>query len=239
LGGTFGWRATWWFLAGVTFIVALLFGVLFRFRLGLSSDEDETSVPVEVSLAKGVSVYKNGMVWVLITANFLINFSSMALMQFVPVAMGDQFNASVQTIGNTMALGGMIAIGMAIVPAVLADRLGTRKWVILAFVLPVVPLSLLLNTNDLDTYRVVVVVFRALIGSTAAVLYALPRQLLPPKDVPLAMGLYSLSGGAVAYAAPQLLGVLRDVSGGFSLGWYITAGVTLAACVLVLRLRIK
>lgn len=55
------------------------------------------------------------------------------------------------------------------------------------------------------------------------------------------MGVVSLGAGVFGYVGPQALGFLRDWTGGFSIGWYVIAGICLAtvAELYLLRAHIK
>jgi cyanate permease len=41
------------------------------------------------------------------------------------------------------------------------------------------------------------------------------------------MGVLSLGAGICGYAGPQMLGLLREWTKGFSAGWYMMAGIVL------------
>ena len=50
------------------------------------------------------------------------------------------------------------------------------------------------------------------------------------------MGIVSLGAGVFGYVGPQLLGALRDWTGGFDAGWYAMAALAAVALVVVIAL---
>ena len=51
------------------------------------------------------------------------------------------------------------------------------------------------------------------------------------------VGMVSLGAGVFGYVGPQVLGVLRDVSGSFKAGWYFIACLSAATAIGALLLR--
>jgi cyanate permease len=51
------------------------------------------------------------------------------------------------------------------------------------------------------------------------------------------MGITALGGGVFGFLGPQVLGWLRDWSGGFSAGWYTLTGVSVFCVLMILFLK--
>jgi cyanate permease len=51
------------------------------------------------------------------------------------------------------------------------------------------------------------------------------------------MGVLSLGAGICGYAGPQMLGILREVTGGFNAGWYMMAGIVLLTLIELMLLK--
>jgi cyanate permease len=51
------------------------------------------------------------------------------------------------------------------------------------------------------------------------------------------MGVLSLGAGICGYAGPQMLGVLREWTNGFSAGWYMMAGIVSLTLIELLLLK--
>ena len=70
-------------------------------------------------------------------------------------------------------------------------------------------------------------------------LYGLAATLIPRHETGNAMGIVSLGAGLFGYFGPQMLGILRDMTGSFSAGFYMVAAadvLTLGLIVLLYRL---
>jgi len=51
------------------------------------------------------------------------------------------------------------------------------------------------------------------------------------------MGVLSLGAGICGYVGPQMLGVLREWTKGFSAGWYMMAGIALLTLIELILLK--
>ncbi len=61
-------------------------------------------------------------------------------------------------------------------------------------------------------------------GFTAAnQLYGLAGSVMPRHEAGHAMGVVSLGAGLFGYFGPQMLGILRDLTGSFAAGFYMVA----------------
>jgi cyanate permease len=60
---------------------------------------------------------------------------------------------------------------------------------------------------------------------------------LPKEEVGKGMGIVGLGSGIFGYLGPQMLGYLRDATGGFTAGWIFVAGAAVLALGDLLILR--
>jgi cyanate permease len=67
--------------------------------------------------------------------------------------------------------------------------------------------------------------------------YGLAASLLKGREMGNVMGMLSLGAGICGYIGPQMLGVLRDWTEGFSAGWYMMAGIALLTLIELLLLK--
>jgi hypothetical protein len=66
--------------------------------------------------------------------------------------------------------------------------------------------------------------------------YTLAADVLRGRETGNVMGVVSMVAGVFSYLGPQMLGLLRDWSGGFVAGWYFIIGAAAATLLLVLAL---
>jgi nitrate/nitrite transporter NarK len=60
-------------------------------------------------------------------------------------------------------------------------------------------------------------------------IYAISSSLLPKEEVGNGIGIVGLGSGIFGYVGPQMLGYLRDATGGFTAGWvFVACAATLA-----------
>ena len=72
--------------------------------------------------------------------------------------------------------------------------------------------------------------------SAANQLYGLAGALMPRSEAGNAMGIVSLGAGLFGYFGPQMLGLLRDLTGSFAAGFAMIAGADLTTLGLVIVL---
>jgi nitrate/nitrite transporter NarK len=68
-------------------------------------------------------------------------------------------------------------------------------------------------------------------------LFTLATELVGRKNTATVMGIASLGGGVFGYLGPQMLGYLRDKTGGFTAGWFFVAGAVLVSAAELLLLK--
>jgi nitrate/nitrite transporter NarK len=67
--------------------------------------------------------------------------------------------------------------------------------------------------------------------------YGLAGSVLRGRETGNVMGMLGLGAGISGYVGPQMLGVLRDRTNGFSAGWYMMAGIALLTLIELLLLK--
>jgi nitrate/nitrite transporter NarK len=68
-------------------------------------------------------------------------------------------------------------------------------------------------------------------------IFALAGEVVGRSEIGPVMGVVGLGGGLFGYVGPQVLGMLRDRTGGFTAGWYFVAGGVVLSLIEVLFLR--
>jgi NNP family nitrate/nitrite transporter-like MFS transporter len=61
----------------------------------------------------------------------------------------------------------------------------------------------------------------------------LAASVIPPREAGHAMGIVSLGAGLFGFFGPQMLGILRDVTGSFDAGFYMVATADVVTLVLM------
>jgi MFS transporter, ACS family, tartrate transporter len=68
-------------------------------------------------------------------------------------------------------------------------------------------------------------------------IFALAGDVVQRAEVGPVMGVVSLGGGLFGYLGPQVLGILRDRTGGFTAGWYFVAAGVVVSLIEIVFLR--
>ena len=87
--------------------------------------------------------------------------------------------------------------------------------------------------HDLTTFRVATALVIGLGFTATNQIYGLAASVIPPREAGHAMGIVSLGAGLFGFFGPQMLGILRDVTGSFDAGFYMVATADLVTLLLM------
>ena len=93
-----------------------------------------------------------------------------------------------------------------------------------------------MTSHDLPLFRVGAALVLALGHAGIQQSYTLAADVLRGSETGNVMGVVSMVAGVFSYLGPQMLGLLRDWSGGFVAGWYFIIGAAAVTLVLVFAL---
>jgi MFS transporter, NNP family, nitrate/nitrite transporter len=238
IGDAFGWRGgilAYAAMAVLGFIVFLMF-----YRAGgrarpgeLHEGGQEAKV---LAAAGGRPAHREPIVWVLAATLGLLNMGGFTITFFVPAVAKTVFQ-----LGPTDAA---YIISMAYLTAALANLLCgyiSDKWnrwtVLIAIAALLIPSSLGMLSANLLVFRISTALLVALGLSATNQGYAIAGAVLGGRETGPAMGIVSLGAGVYAYAGPQMLGVLRDWTGGFAAGFYAIAGFAAIGLITIFSLK--
>ncbi len=102
-----------------------------------------------------------------------------------------------------------------------------------------VPASFAVLSHDLLAFRIGITLVISLGHAATNQIYAICGAVLTRDEVGTGMGIVGLGSGIFGYLGPQMLGYLRDATGGFTAGWLFVAvaAVVSLADLLLLRAR--
>ena len=202
------WLVLWWFLA---------------------QDAERKGPPK--TLAMLVAPLRERGSWVLSLYYFLTfgGFVSMAI--YLPTFLTDLFALTPAEAGLRAAGFVLLATALRPVGGWLSDKIGGRR--ILSFVFPaVIVMALLLATSDPAMFRIGALGMAAAIGlGNGAVFKLVPQQF--PNSVGAVTGLVGAAGGLGGFFPPLVLGIVRQGTGAFTLGFVFLAAFALG-CLAVL-----
>jgi predicted MFS family arabinose efflux permease len=222
---TLGWRSA--ILAfGCTALLAA--AVVALFYVNVPSIAAQTgSHPAVEDRKGGPSAFRVPAVWGLALVGGLIGMPSFSVTFFVPSAARSVFRLDPVPASWIISSGYLAAIVLNLFVGYLMDKF--NKWVVMGVLMALlVPSCLAVTIDNLLVFRVSIALILA-IGFTATnQLYGIAADVLRGRQSGNVMGLISLGAGVCGYLGPQMLGALRDWTGGFVAGWYVMAGVAAA-----------
>jgi predicted MFS family arabinose efflux permease len=218
IGTSLGWQTAMRAFAGISLLGAipiLLFYKQATLEMRSSRDSDGEKPP-------GIfSAFRIPVVWAIPLLG-LTNAAGFAATFFVPSVVTTQFKLDTTTASNIISFSYAVAIFVNPLCGWLADRF--NRWLVMAgMVALMVPTCLVMNTGNIYVFAAATAVLISLGHSSANQVYPVAAELLKGRDIGPIMGVVALGGGVFGYAGPQALGWLRQISGGFSLGWTVQA----------------
>jgi predicted MFS family arabinose efflux permease len=229
IGRDFGWRSGMLSYAGVALAGALLFVVFYR------RDPDVLGVRPDHDKGASVSAFRSPLVWSLAVLSGLAGMGSLSANFFVPSAAQALFHLDPVGASYLISTGFALAIFVNLLFGFLMDRF--HRWKVMAALAVLGMLGgIAMTSHDLRAFRVGTALVLALGHAGIQQSYTLAADLLRGRETGNVMGVVSMVAGVFSYLGPQMLGLLRDWSGGFVAGWYCIIGAAAATLVLVLAL---
>jgi nitrate/nitrite transporter NarK len=113
------------------------------------------------------------------------------------------------------------------------------RWLIMGAMMALTIVSALaLTSSNLVIFQIAVTLLVSLGLAATNQVYGIAGDVMAGRDAGPVIGIVSLGAGVFGYVGPQMLGILRDWSGGFNAGWYFlafTGTVTLVEIVVLHR----
>jgi MFS transporter, NNP family, nitrate/nitrite transporter len=170
--------------------------------------------------------------WVLGMYYFLTFGGFVAMAIYLPLLLTDLFGLTPQDAGLRTAGFVVVATTMRPVGGILADRIGGRR--ILKLVFPATAaMAILLCVPDMVTVTLGAIGMAAAIGlGNGAVFKLVPEYF--PGAVGSVTGLVGAAGGLGGFFPPLVLGLVKQATGGYALGFVLLAGFAVACLVVLL-----
>ncbi|HEV8414548.1 MAG TPA: MFS transporter [Bryobacteraceae bacterium] len=229
-----GWRGGIQGYAAITLLAAIVFGLLYH---RLSSPRSSTAVPHGAPITRegAVSALRNPIIWSMILLG-LINMGGFSVTFFVPYAVKSVFGMGAQDAASIISASYLVSIPLNLGFGYLCDRYSRWNMMIWLAVL-LVPASFAVMSRELLVFRIAVALIVSLGHAATNQIYAIGSSLLPKEEVGKGMGIVGLGSGIFGYLGPQMLGYLRDATGGFTAGWVFVACAAVLALGDLLILR--
>jgi len=223
LAEPFGWRGG---IMGFA-VMAILGATVFWFVYTPGVNKGENSHSGHGPSAPTRGAFRNPVVWSMVLLG-LINMGGFSATFFVPSAVKTTFQLSAMSSAYVISTSYVVAIFANLLFGYLCDRFD--RWdMMIVLALLLVPSCFAMMAPNLLVFRVATALVISLGLCATNQIFALAADVVGRREVGPVMGVVSLGGGLFGYVGPQVLGLLRDRTGGFTAGWcFVTGGVVLS-----------
>lgn len=229
-----GWRGGIQGYAAVSLLGAAVFALVYRRQ---TANQGAAAGPHASTLtgAGAASALRNPVIWGMILLG-LVNMGGFSVTFFVPYAVQSVFGMGAREAASIISTSYLVSIPLNLGFGYLCDRYS--RWnmmIVLAVIL--IPASFAVMSSDLVVFRIAVALIVSLGHAATNQIYAISGSLLPKDEVGNGVGIIGLGSGIFGYVGPQMLGYLRDATGGFTAGWVFVACAAMLALGDLLILR--
>jgi MFS family permease len=152
----------------------------------------------------------------------LINMGGFSVTFFVPYAVQAVFKLGARESAAIISASYMVSIILNLGFGYLCDKFSRWNMMIVLSVL-LIPSSFAVMSHDLLVFRIAVAMVVSLGHAATNQVYAIGGSLLPQNEAGKGIGVIGLGSGIFGYLGPQMLGYLRDATGGYRAGWIFVA----------------
>ena len=221
-----GWRGGIQGYAGISVLGAVVFAIVYRRQ---SAQASAVAGPHASPLtgSGAASALRNPVIWGMILLG-LINMGGFSVTFFVPYAVQSVFGMGARDAASIISASYLVSIPLNLGFGYLCDRYSRWNMMIWLAVL-LIPASFAVMSKDLLIFRVALALLVSLGHAATNQIYAISSSLLPKEEVGNGIGIIGLGSGIFGYLGPQMLGYLRDATGGFTAGWVFVACAAMLA----------
>jgi len=229
----YGWHGG---IIGFAVMALVGAGVFWFVYKPVNGKDGETSFHGHGPSAPSKSAFRSPIVWSMVLLG-LINMGGFSATFFVPSAVKTTFHLSAMQSAYLISTSYIVAIFVNVLFGYLCDKFD--RWdMMIGLAIVLVPACFAMMTPNLLVFRVATALVISLGLCATNQIFALAGEVVGRSETGPVMGVVGLGGGLFGYVGPQVLGLLRDHTGGFTAGWYFVAvGVVLSLIEIVFLRR--
>jgi len=228
-----GWRGGIFGFAVIAVAGGALFAALYRpVASGVAS---ATRAHGHALTSESLSAMRNPVTWGLILLG-LINMGGFSATFFVPYAVETVFGLNARESAAIISSSYLLSIFLNLGVGWLCDRYSRWNIMILLGAL-LIPSSFAVLSHDLLLFRIGIALVVSLGHAATNQIYAICGDVLSRGEIGTGMGMVGLGSGIFGYLGPQVLGYLRDSTGGFAAGWVFVAFAAVVSLADLIALR--
>jgi predicted MFS family arabinose efflux permease len=246
--GPDGWRYSWYFLSGLTLIIAILCALFLRnnpAEKNLSAIGDTGSPSGQIrtessSILKSWSlIYRSFDVWHLALIYTLFGFSYIIYATFFIRYLNWEAGFTVENAGRLWSIVGAISIASGFIWGTFSDRAGRKFGLAAVFMLQFLCYLVFGLWKAAPGYYLSALLFSLTAWSIPAIMAAAAGDILGARLAPAALGFLTLFFGIGQMLGPFFAGRIADAYGSYTISFVAAAIASFAGGVLSLMLRMK
>lgn len=247
-GGEQGWRYSWFFLAVVTMLIAVMCALFLRnspAEMGLRTCGDTSGLPVppkgvQPSLAESFRlVYKKFEVWHLALIYTLFGFSYIIYVTFFVRYLNWEAGFTIEGAGRLWSTVGAVSIASGFIWGTFSDRAGRRYGLAAVFMLQFLCYLVFGIWKSDPGYYLSALLFSLTAWSIPAIMAAAAGDVLGAALAPAGLGFLTLFFGIGQVFGPFVAGRIADSQGSYTMAFVVAAAASFAGGLLSLMLRIR
>jgi predicted MFS family arabinose efflux permease len=227
-----GWRGGMFGFAVIAVVGGALFRLLYRPEASAATANGSHGPGFN---PKSLSALRHPVMWGLIFLG-LINMGGFSVTFFVPYAVESVFGLNARESAAIISSSYLFGIFLNLAVGWLCDRYSRWNIMIVLAVL-LIPASFAVLSHDLLVFRIGIALVVSLGHAATNQIYAICGAVLTRDEIGTGMGIVGLGSGIFGYLGPQMLGYLRDSTGGFTAGWLFVAFAAVVSLADLLLLR--
>ncbi len=206
-----------------------------RDRLGtlLAAERvDEAETPLR-------KVFTSKLIWLLTAVYFSYNFALYGISFWLPTLIGDLGITDAVQVGFLSALPSLAAIVSMVTFGYLSDRAGERrKFIAAAFLLSASGFAICIIAGTDPVWGIIgLCLANAGALSIPAIFWSFQTSMLAGTALAGGIALINSTGNLAGFAAPYLIGFVKDTTGVATVALYITGGIMIVGAILTMTVR--
>lgn len=206
-----------------------------RARLGtlLAAERvDEAETPLR-------KVFTSKLIWLLTAVYFSYNFALYGISFWLPTLIGDLGITDTVQVGFLSALPSLAAIVSMVTFGFLSDRAGERrKFIAAAFLLSATGFAICIIAGTDPVWGIIgLCLANAGALSIPAIFWSFQTSMLAGTALAGGIALINSTGNLAGFAAPYLIGFVKDTTGVATIALYITGAIMIIGAILTMTVR--
>lgn len=206
-----------------------------RDRLGALLDAERVD-EAETPLRK---VFTSKLIWLLTAVYFSYNFALYGISFWLPNLIGDLGITDAVQVGFLSALPSLAAIVSMVIFGYLSDRAGERRrFIAAAFLLSALGFAICIIAGTDPVWGIIgLCLANAGALSIPAIFWSFQTSMLAGTALAGGIALINSTGNLAGFAAPYLIGFVKDTTGVATVALYITGGIMIVGAILTMTVR--